>query len=287
MAEVLAPFWPRDRELTVSEPAFFAVLSQFTELKAVLVELADFGAQGSDVSALALNQQLRSVTLTGCVADLDLSPLSRLPLLETIILECRDRLPDLNPLSTVRGLRTLRLVCRSAGDSLGAIARVPGVNSLELRGFNDVTDFSDVWLPQPLEDLTLSGFTGLRSLSGFERLDTLKALELFECPQLLDLSPITEMKSLEALGIGVIQMNAVDLSPLTELPRLKELALLGYADFNLTALRGKRDIVIRVPAGSTATGAEGLGYGSSVTDFESPPRTQITPFGEGRMWTSG
>ena len=57
LAEVLVPFWPRDRELRVSEPAFLAVLSQFTELSAVSVELADFGELGDDVSALALNQK--------------------------------------------------------------------------------------------------------------------------------------------------------------------------------------------------------------------------------------
>jgi hypothetical protein len=284
LAEVLVPFWPRDRKLRVGEPAFLAVLSQFTELSAVSVELADFGALSNDVSALALNQKLRSVTLTGCSADLNLSPLPRLPLLETVILKCPDGLPDLGSLSAAPGLRTLRLTCRAAGDSLRAIAQLRGPSWLELNGFDDVTDLADLRLPQSLEELTLSGFANLSSLSGAERWETLKALELFECPRLSDLVPVTGMKSLEALGVGILQVNTVDLSPLAELPRLRELALHGHNDFDLTALRGKRDIVVHVPVGSTLIGTEELGSGASVAEFVNSPRTEITASGEGRMW---
>jgi hypothetical protein len=283
LTEVLVPFWPRDRELRVSEPAFLAVLSGFTELSAVSVELADFGEQGDDVSALALNQKLRSVTLTGCGADLDLSPLSRLPFLETVILECRDRLPDLASLSAAQGLRTLRLTCQTAGDSLRALAQIQGPSWLELHGFDDVTDLAGLQLPRSLEELTLSGFPNLGSLSGAERWQTLKGFELFECPRLSDLAPVTGMKSLEALGLGILQVNRVDLSPLAELPRLRELALLGHNNFDLTALRGKRDVVVHVPVGSALIGTEELGSGVSVAEFSSAPRTVITASGEGRM----
>ncbi len=99
-----------------------------------------------------------------------------------------------------------------------------------------------------------------------------------------DLAPVTGMKSLEALGVGILRVNTVDLSPLAELPRLRELALLGHNNFDLTALRGKRDIIVHVPVGSTLTGAEELGSGASVAEFSSAPRTDITPSGEGRMW---
>jgi hypothetical protein len=284
LAEVLVPFWPRGRELRVSEPAFLTVLSQFTELSAVSVELADFGERGDNVNALAQNQKLRSMTLTGCGADLDLSPLSRLPLLETVILECRDGLPDLSSLSAAPRLRTLRLTCRSAGDSLRAIAQLQGPSCLGLHGFDDVTDLADLQLPRSLEELTLSGFANLSSLSGAERWETLKTLELFECPRLSELAPVTGMKSLEALGVGILQVNTVDLSPLAELPRLREFALLGHNNFDLTALRGKRDIVVHIPVGSTLIGTEELGSGASVAEFEASPRARITAAGEGRIW---
>jgi hypothetical protein len=283
LVEVLVPFWPRDRELRVSEPAFLGVLSQFSELSTVRVELGDFGEVGGDVSALALNQKLRSVTMAECGADLDLSPLARLPLLEALTLECRDELPDLRPLRDLRGLRTLRLACETAGDSLSAIAQLLGPRWLELTGFNDVTDLSDLQLPQSLEDLTLSGFANLSSLSGAERWETLKALELFECPRLSDLAPVTGMKSLEALGVGIFLLNTVDLSPLAALPQLRELALLGHDNFNLTGLRGKRDIVVHVPIGATLIGMEELGPGASVAEFAAAPRTDITGSEEGRM----
>lgn len=283
LTEVLVPYWPRDRNLRVGEPAFLAVLSGFTELSAVSVELSDFGELGDDVSALAQNQELRSVTLTGCGPGLDLSPLSRLPLLETVVLECRNGLPDLAPLSAARRLRTLRLTCRTAGDSVRALAQIEGPSWLELNGFDDVTDLAALQLPRSLEGLTLSGFPNLSSLSGAERWTTLKAFELFECPRLSDLAPVTGMKSLEALGVGILQVNTVDLSPLAELPRLRELALLGHNNFDLTALRGKRDIVVHVPTGSTLIGTEGLGSGVSVAEFSTAPRTDITASGEGRM----
>lgn len=285
MSEILVPFWPRERELTVSEPAFLAVLSRFTGLSAVRVELADFGGLGSDVSALTQNPELRSVTLTGCSADLDLSPLAQLPLIETVTLGCSDQPPDLSPLSTILELRALSLTCRTAGDSLRAIARLQKLNRLELHGFHDVPDFGALELPKSLELLSLSGFGGLTDLSGAERWEALKALELFEFPRLSSLAPVAGMRSLEALGIGTVQNDAPNLSSLAELSRLKELALFGHASFDLTALRGKSGIVIHVPVGSIVMGSEDLGRGASVAEFEYAPRISLVDSEGQKTWT--
>jgi hypothetical protein len=270
MAEVLVPFWPRERELLVSEQPFLAVLSHFGELSAVRCDLGS--AAGGDVSVLALNQKLHSVTLAECGADLDLSSLSRLPLLESVALECRDRLPDLSSLRSVRGLRKLILTCRAAGDSLRPIAELPSLRRLELRGCNDISDLDGLQVPPSLENLTLSGFANLISLSGAERWETLKTLELFECLQLSDLGPITGMKSLETVGIGIHQVSTVDLSPLAELSKLREITLMGHNVFNLTGLQGKRDVMVRVPVNSTLIGTEGLGPGAAVAKFVVAPR---------------
>jgi len=225
LAEVLVPFWPRDHNLWISERAFLTVLPRFTDLRTVSVDLTNLGGLNADVSALTLNQMLRSVTLTGCRTELDVSPLLRLPLLEAVSLECPGRLPNLSPMRAAQKLKSLRLSCQTAGGSLRAIAQIQGLTSLELRGFNDVIDLGDLQIPRSLEDLTLAGFAKLSSISGAERYTALKKLKLSECPKLFDLAPVTGMKSLEALEISILQVNTVNLSPLVELPRLRELAL--------------------------------------------------------------
>lgn len=276
LVAVLVPFWPPSRELQVNEPEFLGVLSQFSELSAVRCELGNFGATGGDVSALALNQKLRSVRLADCGPDLDLSPLSRLPVLESVALVWDDVPPDLSPLSGALGLRDLVLTCGTAGDSLQAISQFSALTRLSLNGCNDIADLEGLGVPRSLEELTLSGFANLSCLSGAERLESLKALELFECPQLSDLRAVMRMKSLEALGVGMFQVGSVDLSPLAELPRLRELALMGHDEFDLTALQGKPDLVVHVPFGATLVGTEGLGPGSSVAEFVVAPRMDVT-----------
>lgn len=274
LAKVLVPLWPRERELQVSEPTFLAVLSQFSDLSAVRCELGNFGVMADDVSALALNQKLHSITLADCGADLNLSPLARLPLLELLALECRDRLPDLSPLSAAQGLKKLILTCRTAAASLNAIARLPSLRQLELCGCDDISDLRDLRVPRSLEQLILSGFSNLSSLSGPERWETLKALEIFECPRLSDLGSVTAIRTLEKIGLGILHVSMVDLSPLAELPRLREITLMGSNAFDLTALRGKIGLMIRVPVSSTLIGAEGLGPGSSVAEFLVAPRIE-------------
>jgi NACHT domain len=274
-AQVLAPFWPPGRELLVSEPAFLAGLHEFSELRAVRCDLENFPEAGVDVSVLALNRQLRRVSLTNCDAELDLSPLSRLPLLESVELECREGLPDLAQLTGVRGLRYLFLTGETAGDSLSAVSQFSSLRKLELHGFADLFDLRDLRVAPSLENLTLSGFDRLGSLSGIERMENLRALELFACSKLSDIQPLAAMGSLEKIGLGTLLANSTDLTPLAALPRLSEIALMGHNSFDLTALRGRPDLVVRIPAGSQLIEADGLGPGSGVAEFTSPPRMYI------------
>jgi NACHT domain len=281
LARVLVPCWPPDRELEVSEPAYLAALSQFAELRRAWCDLENFSAVDANVSALALNRQLRNVTLTYCGPDLDLSPLSRLPLLRGVRLRCHGGLPDLSPLSAIRGLRDLRLECETAGDSLGVIAQFPVLRDLELHGCNDLSDLSDLQLPRSLENLTLAGFADLTDLSAAGRWQTLRALELFECPKLSSLGLTSGMESLEMMGLGNFQVDAVDLSAFAALRSLREIALLGRDVCDITALQGIPNLVVRVPAGSTLIGEAGLGRGSSVAKFTSSPRMYIPDPEEG------
>lgn len=271
LVEVLAPFWPPDFELEVSEPEFLAVLPRFSELAMVRCDLRNFGEMSDDIGALALNQKLRSVTLEGCSAGLDLSPLSRLPLLEELVLEWDGEPPDLSPLADIPGLRELDLVCGIAGASLPAIVRLRALRRLGLIGCHDITDLKNLQLPPSLENLSLSGFDNIVSLSGGELLTSLKTLELLECANLSELRAAAGMRSLERVGIGIFQVSTVDLSPFSELPQLREITLMGYNAFNLSGLKGKRDIVLRVPVGSTLIGADDLGSGTVVAHFVVAP----------------
>lgn len=48
---------------------------------------------------------------------------------------------------------------------------------------------------------------------------------VFDCEELVELEPITDMPSLETVVINIEMADSIDLSPLKELPELKELHL--------------------------------------------------------------
>jgi hypothetical protein len=172
-------------------------------------------------------------------------------------------------------LRYLFLTGETAGDSLSAVSQFSSLRKLELHGFADLFDLRDLRVAPSLENLTLSGFDRLGSLSGIERMENLRALELFACSKLSDIQPLAAMGSLEKIGLGTLLANSTDLTPLAALPRLSEIALMGHNSFDLTALRGRPDLVVRIPAGSHLKEADGLGPRSGVAEFTSPPRMYI------------
>lgn len=272
LTEVLVPHWPRDRELMVSEPAFLAVLPRFSDLTAVRCDLENFGVQADDVSPLSRNTELRSVSLVNCGPGLDLSPLGQLPRLESVTIRCPEKLPDLGPLSGVRSLHKLTLTCAAAGDAVATVSEFGSLRWLQLHGCHDLPDLGKLSVPASLEGLTLAGFADLRSLSGPQPLATVRVLELLECPQLADVGAVRAMPSLERVALGILQVSVVDLTPLAGLSRLREITFMGHYSFDVTALAGKRDLVIWVPVGSQLIGEDRLGAGSVVTEFEVAPQ---------------
>jgi hypothetical protein len=287
LTEVLIPFWPKDHELEINEPAFLTALSKFTELRAVSCELGNFGDMANDISAITLNQKLSSVTLNGCGTGLQLSPLSRLPLLETVTLRCDDKAPDLSPLSGIRRLEKLTLGCGTVGATLPKIALLPVLRRLTLAGCDDVSDLTDLQIPQSVESVALSGFSNLITLSGGEHWTELLALELFECAELSDLEAVAGMISLVKIGIGIFQASTIDLTPLAGLPKLREVTLMGYDVFDLTGLQGKPDITIRVPVNSALIGADELGPRTNLVEFTLAPRVNLPEPLNARLNTVG
>jgi hypothetical protein len=247
------------------------VLHLFPQLCAVRCELRNdrTGVSNLDLSPLSENKKLRSVALTGCSEGLDLSPLLQLPALESLELVALRRPPDLAALADVGREWTLTLACPACGDRLDALTALQGLTWLHLRGCDEHTDLRA--LPPPprsLRGLSLYGFPRLASLNGIEQCDSVQTIELFECPQITDLTPLAAVKSLEHISLGIFSEEPMALSPLTSLPRLKQLSLKGHGAFDVSFLAGIQDLVITVPPRARIVGADRLGPTSRVEEFE-------------------
>jgi hypothetical protein len=274
-AEVLARSWPAQRELQLPGPSFLHVLPAVPQLRAVRCDFGNYRtpAAKANLGPITANQNLRSVTLTGCSGDIDLTPLLRLPLLDDMELSFTGTLPDLELFSSIARPWELSLECRTTGESLRALARFQSLTKLELIGCEDVTDLK-VLPPRPrsLDRLTLYGFPGLQSLAGIESWQGLKGIWLFECPHLAHLGPLASMSSLEEVRLGLFESaTTANLGPLAELPNLRELTLMGHGEFDLTQLAGKQNLIVQVPAGSSVTGTGKLGAESRIIEFTYKP----------------
>lgn len=268
---VLARSWPAERELRIPDFAFMDSLHNIRQLSAVRCELRNHrtGVSVLDVSPLTRNKNLRQVTLAECGEELDLLPLLQLPVLQGLELSSRRRLPELAVLSSMPRPWTLVLECSACGESLDSLEALRTLTWLHLRGCDDLTALSLLpSRPQSLQALSLSGFPELTSLAGIERWDGLKDLELFECPQLTDLTPLAAVTSLKRMSLGFFPGCPKDLSPLTALRNLRELSFSGQNMFDLSTLAGMPNLTVDVPERTRIIGAGKLGPMSSVVKLD-------------------
>jgi len=155
--EVLARTWPPDKELEVPDPAFLEALRLFPELDAVRCELGK--ASGPGLPPFEPGQELRSITLTGCGEDLDLSPLLQLPALQNLELSARRSLPGQQILAAIPRDWTLMLESRACGDRLQELAGLDTLTWIRLRGCDDLRDLGALPpRPRSLHGLSLYGF---------------------------------------------------------------------------------------------------------------------------------
>ena len=269
--EVLARSWPPEKELRVPDPAFMDVLHIFPGLRAIRCELRKHraGAPSLGLSSFTRDQDLRSVALTGCDEDLDLTPLLQLQGLEDLELAALRRPPRLAILSAVPREWTLTLESPSCGDRLRELATLHTLMWLHLRGCDDLSDLRALPpRPRSLQGLSLYGFPSLTSLDGIEQWEGLKTIELFDCPQITSLAPLASLTSLEHISLGLFPEGNRDLSPLTSLPRLKKLSLMGHSAFDVNSLTGIQGLRITVPPKTRVIGADKLGPSSQVTELE-------------------
>jgi hypothetical protein len=267
--------------MLVPDFAFMDSLHNVPELNAVRCELRNYrtGVSNLDVSPLTRNRNLNSVTLTGCGEELDLTPMLQLPLLQNLELVSRRRPPALAVLASIPRPWALALASSECRESLHSLPALRTLTWLHLRGGDDLADLSLLpTRPPSLLALSLYIFPELISLAGIERWHDLENIELFECPQLTDLSPLSAVTSLKRLTLGLFPTPPRDLSPLTALRNLRALSFRGQSTFDISALAGMPNLTVNVPPQARIIGTDKLGPMSTITKFEyssRPPRLHI------------
>jgi internalin A len=186
-----------------------------------------FGGESEDaapllgkIAAAAATAGLTALSLNGCSAIHDLTPLSRLSALQGLDLSGTG-VRDLSPLSGLTALRVLDLSGTQVSD-LKPLSRLTALQGLFLSG----TQVSDL---QPLSRLTallyldLAG-TQVSDLQPLSRLTALQDLDL-SGTGVRDLQPLSRLTALQ--GLGLSDTGVSDLQPLAGLTALHELDLRG------------------------------------------------------------
>lgn len=266
--EVLAPAWPKEKELQVTDPTLLGTLRLFPALQAARCE---FGSHRT--SAFPLNpdtftgdQDLRGLAIIGCSEDLDLTHLLQLRALRRLEVAAVRRPPALAVLGAIPREWTFTLACPAIGEeSLREFAAMDTLTWLQLRGCRDIGDLRGLpSRPRSLECLSLYGFPSLTTLDGIGHWEGLKSIELFDCPKLADFTPLASLESVEHVTLGLFSERPADFSALASLPRFKKLSLMGQGEFDVSSLAGVRDLVITAPPHARVTGADKLGPSSRV-----------------------
>ena len=267
VTEVLARGWPPDKELQIPDGEALIALPLFKELRRVQIDLENAPGNSAPVlDLLVRNGELRRVRLTGCTADLDLTPVTGLPHLESLELACQDLPPALTSLAPVHGEWTLTVAAPRCGDRLAAVSELGSLHWLHLHECHDVRDLTGLPArPAALRGLSLYSCGSLSSLTGIERWNGLAIVELDDCGHLGDLRALAAVTSLERVALGLTTQSRIDLSPLAGLPRLERIVLRGHAEFDISTLAGIENALVEVPPGSRVTGAEKIGPTSRLT----------------------
>jgi hypothetical protein len=267
VSEVLARSWPAERELRVPDPAFLKALRSFPGLRAIRCDLR--GVTGA-LPAFVPSQELHRVTFTGCGEDLDPGPLLELPALDDLWLSAPAGLPRLTALSAVSKEWALTLESPVGAERLPDLSGLNTLTALHLRGYDNVRNFGELpTRPPALTELSLYGFPHLAGLDGIERWNGLLSIGFFDCPRVASFAPLASLTSLERVSLGLFGVGAPDLSPLRSLPRIRELALHGHSEFDVSTLSGARDLVVVVPPGARVTGADRLGPTCRISELAS------------------
>ena len=166
---------------------------------------------------------LQSLILTGCDGStLAEFPFEKLAVLRSLCLIESD-IHDLAFLGSLPGLENIDLVKCESLEKIGSLADFGNLNGL---GFYDCHNLQDIPAINEIPDLERLCMPAGISQSDFSAIlaaqPSLKVLELLNCENVTDLSPLKEYSGLEVLTISI---DGADLSPLYGMQNLELLTL--------------------------------------------------------------
>ena len=166
---------------------------------------------------------------------------------------------SLEALAKLENLQYLDLSRNHIEDvSLLSELRLSGLNLYD----NDITDASDLWKMDTLEDLDL-GMNPLSHIDGISDLGPLESLNLHGT-NISDMSELSRMESLLSLDIGSTQIS--DFSPLLEMTQLQGL---GLSDMNLGDVSGLGELTGLTKLDLSENYVEDLSFLAGLTELES------------------
>lgn len=171
-----------------------------------------------------LMTELLSLSLRGCTALNDLTPLGSLPQLKKLDLTGCTGIINLTPISHLVSLEWLELTgCRAVSD-LEPICSLTALQRLCLSGCSGMIDLNPLKNFRALEWLDLTDCRGVVDIRPLENLHRLQWLDLSGCSEVTNIEPLRNLKSITRLYLNSCTRLA-DIEPLEGMDALKGLYL--------------------------------------------------------------
>ena len=274
------------RELGLGDEEL-AGLAKMTDL----VELDLRGNEMTDLSPLSGMANLKELRLSGDIGGndgiSDLSPLSGLSRLKVLHLPAAN-IEDLSPLSGLVQMEDLALTDPESdlglAEDITPLASLVNLKELYLK-IGVISDLTPLSGMTKLESLRIRAQNYVTDYSPLSGMKNLKELEMAEnqFPQAVDISPFSDLTSLESLRMGC---NVQDLEPLRNLHNLKKLMLSGRISGSgddvfdslesLSALTNLEDLDLQSDRVTDLSPLSGL-TNLKVLDLNVPQAADLTP----------
>lgn len=188
----------------------------------------------------ALSEGRRSIEISGA-GELDLTPLTRIPDLESLVMSCSE-VSDYRPLSRLTNLRNLSL-CSDEHFDISPLASLALLEELDLTD-GSITDLRPLAKLTRLRRLSLKWCGELMDISPLQNLSQLESLTLYECDVVTDLRPLAKCSALTYVNLTDC-FEITDVSPLASLSDLRTLVLANTKVTDTTLLSKISDLEIK------------------------------------------
>lgn len=187
----------------------------------------------------ALSAGRRSIEVSG-TGDMDLTPLSKIPELERLVISC-NYVSDYAPLAVLTNLRELVLISDEQKD-LSPLASLTKLEQLRITD-GKISSLKPLEALTGLQQLSLAFCQHISSLQPLAKLTKLEWLSLQECEQITSLKPLAKCSRLKRL-ILVDCDGIEDVAPLAKLTNLQLLVLDNTPVTDLGPLAGLSNLYI-------------------------------------------